>query len=470
VRNYATKPVTDDCSSAGLSPLVDDDLRDALRTLSCVPNAHYLVRDGLVFVFSALLRHVKRELTRRHLDVGTKALPLIVDELMPSVWMPALNAVRDFGILPRFCSPVVVQTGTGDVFLGLLHDEFNALYPRLFKTTSERFTALADLLLGQPLAGEIHNSGERSIVGVSGGSRREIAANLLVSDTLAVFSRDVSKHFVCEGQAFVALEPYGAEGLPIAPVVADGAPLALDVFVHLEACSYQGELTNLSTQAFQDLRAAERHWLLARAFSVGTVSSTKMATVASIVAKAFGQLKWISSKRDTLAQKDLPLISELSTLYPELRSVPPSILAYDWRGFEFARIGWCCEGVPIRDCLFPLYILGRRVAGEDDGFSPVIDCGAVLVHGMLNGLSLAQSFERARAWWVQEQVVGGRVWRAWRIAKCLESLRSRSAGVGEPITTWADSVKSDSAANEALSLPPMAAGRGTSFLFAVDDL
>lgn len=74
----------------------NDHLKEALRVIDGVPNAKYLVRDGLVFVFDKLVQLVKE----RQSDQSDTPVAELACNLVDEATVSAKEAVEAWGVVP----------------------------------------------------------------------------------------------------------------------------------------------------------------------------------------------------------------------------------------------------------------------------------------------------------------------------------------------------------------------------------
>lgn len=323
----------------------EDSIKEALRKINGVPDTSYLVNNGKVFVFKKLLRLVSERCNKNPIELPADD---VVRDLVSKSYMPALEAVEQWGVIPEYIDIEVNKVQRNE--FKLRHIVFNAWLPGTFHNKAELNKALANLLVG----------------GIQQGKG----------------------DFDYQGQSMTLCEPFDIASLPSRPELPDleGHKDVSDY--HLKTTEYHSEFTPISEALFNQVKELEALWADASAY-IRTYVHKHINHLWQITGTI--GLEEFTSESEDVNKNDQEIIDELRRIYPEL-----SMLS-DGHFYEFyddyqceccMNRGWSV----CRDDSFLVYLMGKTVTLEADGFTSK-RMGYWLAYALLQG----ESKENAKA-------------------------------------------------------------------------
>lgn len=395
--------VVDECSSYFGGQ--NDSLKEELRKIAGVPNATYLVKDGLVFVFDKLVRLVKEH---QNLQPDSPLADLACS-LIAEATVSAKEAVETWGIVPvpyemkallvRDIVPTSYEMAEDRVkSLMVRHRPFNARLPGIFQDKNDVQAAFANILVGgiQPGSGD----------------------------------------FTYRGQPMTLCEPLDLTLLPARPTIHEGSEPASWVYTALGTVTYESGFGPVSEVMFNRLKEMEAGWR----DDIARAAHHAQSHASEIWARAAGlPLETLNDPSDEVPEYGQEEFTELRTCYPELSMLSDGSLysLFDDFQMECRYInGWTAN----RDDDFLFYLLGK-VADRKNDHDTAKEVGEWVADALLHGdsLDVALGFGRDAA---RYNSAIGRL--ANRVADAMRFLAEDKKATdlrGHPITTMADTFR-----------------------------
>lgn len=325
-----------------------DALKEELRKIEGVPNATYLVKDGIVFVFDKLVQLVQEHRTRQpELPLAELALNLI-DKANAS----AKEAVGIWRIVPEPYALTEDQAGHWTI----RHRPLNARLPEIFQSKDSAEDALACLMLGgiQPGKGD----------------------------------------FSYRGQPMKLCDPLDTALLPPRPVIQRVEEPESLGYTALGHETYESGFEPISEAMFDDVKEREAAW---------KNDSTRAAQhaqehVADIWARAATlQLETLDDPTDEVPEYGQEDFAELRPLYPELTMLSDGSL-YAWFSSYQSECCYINGWTASRDDDFLFYLLGKASARQHK-HETAKEVGQWVAYALLRGdaLDAALAFGRSAA-------------------------------------------------------------------------
>lgn len=239
-----------------------------LREIPGVPRYNYVVKEGRVFVFKALLNLYEKALK----GPGPKNKTDIALDLLAHAYFSPLNAVKDCGVMP--INTEVVKTPEG---IKIFHSGLKAYYPKTYGTQEETLDDLAKILIGQVVDGE--------------------------------------GDFVYECQKFHGAEIDRTCLLSAMPKIATQRDENLIGYLHLDESSYEEGAAFIDKETYDLICSCERKWAIEKANAI--------APFKKITPQFSDQIKRLPASFFTFEELDVDAetlidVQKLRGEYPEL--------------------------------------------------------------------------------------------------------------------------------------------------------
>ena len=337
----------------------NDRLKEDLREIAGVPNAKYLVKDGLVFVFDKLVQLVMER------QEGQSDTPLaeLACSLIDEATVSAKEAVEVWGVIPvpyeskAFVAGEIATAKTPSNSLLIRHRPFNAFLPGRYQDENDVKAAFANILAG----------------GVQAGSG----------------------DFTYRGQPMTLCEPLDLALLPTRPLAREGLEPASWFYTELGRITFEAGFEPVPEELFNRVKKLESSWRhdIARAANhVQNRADELWARTADL------RFETLNDASDEVLEYGLEDLAELRSYYPELSMLSDGSLysLFDVFQMECRFInGWSAN----RDNDFLFYLLGKVVDRKNDHESAkdVGECVAdALLHGDNLDAALVYASEAAR--------------------------------------------------------------------------
>jgi len=378
----------------------NDHLKEALRVIDGVPNAKYLVRDGLVFVFDKLVQLVKE----RQSDQSDTPVAELACNLVDEATVSAKEAVEAWGVVPvpyemitvagRDIAPLETPAN------GLLvrHRPFNAHLPGSYQNEKDVQAAFANILVGgiQPGSGD----------------------------------------FTYRGQPMTLCEPLDLTLLPARPVTREGLEPASWFYTELGSITYEPGFEPVSEVMFNRVKELEADWRddIARA---ATHAQNRVEDMWAQTADL--RIGTLNDPSDEVPEYGLEDFAELRSYYPELSMLSDGSLysLFDVFQMECRFInGWSAN----RDNDFLFYLLGKVVDRENDHESAK-DVGEWVADALLHGDTLDAALGFGRDATRYNQAIGKLAHRVASAMRFLAEDKKATDLRGHAITTMGDAFR-----------------------------
>lgn len=366
----------------------DDTLKEKLRKIEGVPNATYLVKEGMVFVFAKLIELVKNNYTLR---TSEELNADIVLSLVPEAMVTALEAVEQWSIVPL---PYKLE-GSEQSGWTIRHQPFNALIPEFFPTLYEAGKALAKLLVGDAVEG---------------------AGNLVYRD-----------------QQLSLSDQFTLSVLPTRPDLPTDLEPANYGYKRLAGLSFEDGFAPVTKELFDSVQSKESTWQDAS----HSVMKHGYANWNQIWQRTDElPLSSLNDANDTVPEYAQSDFDELKSMYPELSMLTDGSL-YQW--FDTYQMeccyinGWTAN----RDNSFLFYLLGKLVSSslKDDQAKNV---GEIVGFALARGDSWPDALTLGSQWNAYDDAIKD---LSYRIAEAMRFLAKDKAANdlrGDSISTMAD--------------------------------
>ncbi len=378
----------------------NDNLKEALRDIDGVPNAKYLVRDGLVFVFDKLVQLVKK----RQNDQSDTPVAELACNLVDEATVSAKEAVEAWGVVPvpyemktvadRDIAPLETPANS----LLVRHRPFNAHLPGSYQNENDVQAAFANILVG----GIQHGSGD----------------------------------FTYRRQPMTLCEPLDLTLLPARPVTREGLEPASWFYTELGSINYEPGFEPVSEVMFNRVKELETGWRddIARA---ATHAQNRVDDMwAQTADLRIGTLNDLS---DEVPEYGLEDFAELRSHYPELSMLSDGSLysLFDVFQMECRFInGWSAN----RDNDFLFYLLGKVVDRENDHESAK-EVGEWVADALLHGDTLDAALRFGRDATRYNQAIGKLAHRVASAMRFLAEDKKATDLRGHAITTMGDAFR-----------------------------
>jgi len=378
----------------------NDHLKESLREIDGVPNAKYLVRDGLVFVFDKLVQLVKE----RQSDQSDTPVAELACNLVDEATVSAKEAVEAWGVVPV---PYEMKTVAGrdiapletpaNSFL-VRHRPFNAHLPGSYQNENDVQAAFANILVG----------------GVQPGSG----------------------DFTYRGQQMTLCEPLDLTLLPARPVTREGLEPASWFYTELGSINYEPGFEPVSEVMFNRVKELETGWRddIARA---ATHAQNRVEDMWAQTANL--RIGTLNDPSDEVPEYGLEDFAELRSYYPELSMLSDGSLysLFDVFQMECRFInGWSAN----RDNDFLFYLLGKVVDRENDHESAK-DVGEWVADALLHGDTLDAALGFGRDATRYNQAIGKLAHRVASAMRFLAEDKKATDLRGHAITTMGDAFR-----------------------------
>ncbi|TCV62880.1 hypothetical protein [Pseudomonas fluorescens] len=378
----------------------NDHLKEALREIDGVPDAKYLVRDGLVFVFDKLVQLVKE----RQSDQSDMPVAELARNLVDEATVSAKEAVEAWGVVPvpyemktvagRDIAPLDTQANS----LLVRHRPFNAHLPGSYQNENDVQAAFANILVGgiQPGSGD----------------------------------------FTYRGQPMTLCEPLDLTLLPARPVTREGLEPASWFYTELGNINYEPGFEPVSEVMFNRVKELETDWRddIARAATHAQNRVDDMWTQTADL-----RIGTLNDPSDEVPEYGLEDFAELRSYYPELSMLSDGSLysLFDVFQMECRFInGWSAN----RDNDFLFYLLGKVVDRENDHESAK-EVGEWVADALLHGDTLDTALRFGRDATRYNQAIGKLAHRVASAMRFLAEDKKATDLRGHAITTMGDAFR-----------------------------
>lgn len=378
----------------------NDHLKESLREIDGVPNAKYLVRDGLVFVFDKLVQLVKE----RQRDQSDTPVAELACNLVDEATVSAKEAVEAWGVVPvpyemkTVAGRDIAPLETPAISLLVRHRPFNAHLPGSYQNENDVQAAFVNILVGgiQPGSGD----------------------------------------FTYRGQPMTLCEPLDLTLLPARPVTREGLEPASWFYTELGSINYEPGFEPVSEVMFNRVKELEADWRddIARA---ATHAQNRVEDMWAQTADL--RIGTLNDPSDEVPEYGLEDFVELRSYYPELSMLSDGSLysLFDVFQMECRFInGWSAN----RDNDFLFYLLGKVVDRENDHESAK-DVGEWVADALLHGDTLDAALGFGRDATRYNQAIGKLAHRVASAMRFLAEDKKATDLRGHAITTMGDAFR-----------------------------
>jgi|GEM_PF-1722521 len=336
----------------------NDALREQLREIDGIPNASYLVKGELVFVFDKLVQDVAQHQLGQARDTPLAELAL---RLLPDAFVTPMAAVTDWNVMPQ---PYQLVGVAGRKVIR--HGPFDTNLPGTFKDEADAAPALANLLVGGVQAGR--------------------------------------EDFEYRGQPMTLCNPLDPILLPVRPDFRFAAmPADIEyAYTALGRVNFEAGFDPIPESLFTQVKELEATWVHHRESATAMArdgAATLWATTHMLSLASLNKSASIPPEHDPDDEDEDP-VPALRSFYPELNMLSDGNLYWLFDAYQtdcgHIRSGWMAS----RDDKFLFYLLGKIAVatGDDDlGDNALQMVGTMVAYALLRGddLHVANAFGRA---------------------------------------------------------------------------
>jgi len=380
-----------------------DELIAKLRSMPNVPPVTYLVRDGKVFVFDALVSLVERGVVSFE-DIDESK----VDALLPRAWVSPEEAVETWKVTPLGYEMVVPQgTAKGvdsDAGITIQHSALRATLPGVYANEADARKALAKRLVGEVLPGP--------------------------------------GDFVFQGQAMtpnVALDVQSLGEQPtVFPPHSDFQPESFKRFHTLSRVAYVNDSGILSESDFDVLVREHHRWndVTSAAFAVARDSVQQLWR--HVFAFRFETLAVDAPAIDPQDTYRLEELAEARSSFPELWMLTGAQLLTLVDEFVVDALGDRKSSYLRNDDLI-FYLIGKLAAPEHFTAGERADVGRFATFAMMEGFPISDAMSLAISWMDYERRLLPMARQVNAMMTYLADVQTQPNGTGRSVRTVSES-------------------------------